>query len=376
MLLLLIEGGNAIGSGATSAKIPVQPVPPTGIAANRFFNGVGPHAPDLRELGDYLNALLARRPRILYSHYVWRPYTTADATDRETQRFACHTGPLANKVRITCVRFPAQARAASDSYAYWELETELTGTGTTTTGASIFGSGLYANDAAAEANFFSSSTQEFDVEPDTDYRFTLHQINAFDIVSVVAYEVPRAVLDSSVDSPIVNVTRISQGAGIYGGATPSGAVHELHEVADKLWRRGGHPLMYWSRDGATALATTAGSAANIIDETTTPAATTYGWPVQLTYSGSLDSSDVGIVFWVNAYVSNALGTGTITLRDQANNVIATCSVTGTSAAWYSDTGTLTDGSGGTPTTRIEVYAEVSGGYTLSVHAFGAFMYTA
>jgi hypothetical protein len=373
MLLLLIEGGNAIGSGVTSAKITVPPVPPEGIPANRFFNGVGPHAPDIRELGDYLNGLLARRPRILYSHYVWRPYTTADATDRETQRFACHTGPLANKVRITCVGYPAQARAASDSYAYWELETALTGTGTTTTGASVFGSGLYASDAAAEANFFSSFTQEFDVEPDTDYRFQLHQINAFDVVSVVAYEVPRAVLDSAEDSPIVNVTRISQGAGIYGAP---GTVKELHAVADKLWRRGGHPLMYWSRDGATALATTAGTAANIIDETTTPASTTYGWPVKLSYSGSLDSGNVGVVFWVNAFISNALGTGTITLRDQANNVIATATVTGTTQAWYSATGTLSDASGATPTTRLEVYAEISGGYTLSVHAFGCFQYVA
>lgn len=333
-----------------------------------YSNGQIPGAGAIRETSDMLHTLLARRGRHLFSKYVKTWYTTADLTDRTTLRFACHTGPFATTVRIVTVGYPASSFASGDSKAWWVSETGLTGSGTTSTGSIAYSTGLYT--ANAVSNMWTV-TQEFTVTRDQDYRFTLHQVNAFAVVSVSAFEVARPVLDTTADTLAIDTTEIAALAPI-----TSDTANSILALSDKLWRRGGHSLWCWSVDGATPLGITASTAANILDGTTTPTSTTMGQIVQVPYAGSLDSSAVACVLWLNAYVSNALATGTVTLRDQTGTILGTISVTGTSATWYSTTVNLVDGSGGVPTTRLELYASVTATYTLNVHAFGCFMYKA
>lgn len=354
MTTIAVPGGSQLSSG--------------GIPTLRdHFNGASPWAPSIRELADFLHMLGARRGRVLFSKYVNTLYTTADATDRTTLRFACHTGPFATTVRLATVVYPASSRsAAADSKGYWVMETGLTGSGTTTTGSSNIATRIYTAHAADNFDYF---TQDFTVASDSDYRFTFHQVNAYAVQSVTAYEASRSVLDTTTDTNAIDTTKIATLQPI-----TTTTAHAIYALADKLWKRGGHPLFAWNMDGTTALATAATTAANFLDATTTTSSTTMGWPINIPYSGSLDSSNVGIVFWTNAYVS--AGTGTITLRDQAGAIKATISVTATAATWQSTTGNLSDLAGVTPTTRLEVYASVTAANTLNIHACGAFLYVA
>ncbi len=334
-----------------------------------FFNGGSPWAPVIRDLADFLHMLVTRRGRVLFTKYVKTLYATADTTDRTTLRFACHTGPFARTVRIAMTLYPAASRsAAGDTKLYWTMETGITGSGTTTTGNNLVYSATYA---AHAADNFDYAVQEFTVSADSDYRFVLHQFNSMAVQAVTAYEVTRPVLDTATDTGAIDTTKIATLHPI-----TSTTANSILALADKIWKRGGHSLFVWNVDGATAMAITATTAANILDSTTTATSTTMGWPVHVEYSGSLNSPHVGVVFWVNAYVSNAAATGTITLRDQDGTVIATISVTATSATWYSATGNLSDYSGSNPTERLEVYASVTSTYTLSLHAAGCFMYVA
>lgn len=345
------DGCNAVGSTITGVKIPLVAVPDAGIA-NPYVNGVGPHAPDIRATADMLNMLLGRRGRVLFRKYVKTRYTTASATDNSTLRFACHTGPLAETIRIVTVGYPASVLAASDSYAYWVMETELTGTGTSTTGESVFASGLYT--AHAADNFTGPIVQEFAVEPDTAYRFTLHQINAYAVQSVVAFEVPRTILDTSQDSPVVDTSRIGQGKPITT-ATAAQILASSASLADH-----GMPLFSWSVDGTIALPCSTTNR-NVFDATTTVASTTLGWPVDMEYLGRKDGSTGGNVFvtvWAYCTHDVAFGAtgGVLTFRDQSNNDLGTLTVSGTIPAWFT-TGFSLDST----VTRVEVYGDSTSG---------------
>ena len=60
-------------------------------------------------------------------------------------------------------------------------------------------------------------------------------------------------------------------------------------------------------------------------------------------------------------------------------MICSISVTGTAVdetGWYSTTGNLSDASGTTPATRVEVYGSVTNTYQLIVYAYGMFQYVA
>ena len=339
-----------------------------GLPPLRFRNGQSPTGAELRELADMAHTLMARRCRTLFSKYVKTRYTTADSTDRTTVRFACRTGPFTTWLRFVTVGYPASSHAANESKCYWVAETGLTGSGTTTTGDEHHSAAIYT---AHAADNFWMQVDEFAVTPDTYYRFTLHQVNAYAVQSVVVHEEVRAVLDTETDTGVIDTTKIADGQPITGGS--GSQLNELLAAADMIWKRGPR-LWAWSVDGASPLAITATTAANVIDGSTTPTSTTLGHPIEIPHAGSLNSSDVGVVFWLNAYVSNALATGTVTLRNQIGTILATISVTATSATWYSTTCNLQDASGGVETTRLEVYASVTSTYTLNLHAFGVFVH--
>jgi hypothetical protein len=348
------DGCNAVGSTIAGVKIPVIAVPTTGIA-NPYVNGVGPHAPDIRDTADFLNMLLARRGRVLFRKYVKTRYDTASATDNSTLRFACKTGPLAETIRIVTVGYPAASLAASDSYAYWVYDTGLTGTESPTTGASTFASGLYT--AHAADNFTGPIVQEFAVEPSTMYRFTLHQINAYAVQSAVAYELPRSLLDTSQDSPVIDTSRIAQGRPI----TTATAAQLLASSASLVSH--GMSLFSFSVDGVNAIPASTTNR-NILDGTTTPTASTLGWPVDLEFLGQkqgtgASSSNISVTAWAYLTHAPAFGAseGTVTFKDQDDNDLGTLDGFGvTFPAWVS-----TGFSIASNVTRIEVYGQSASG---------------
>src|SRR5687768_3121349 len=105
MLVPLREGANEVGSTITGVTITVPAVPAAGIAAERYVNGAPPSAPTIRETADYLNAILARRARVLFRKYVKTLYAEADAVDNATLSFACRTRAVARTIRIVTVGY-------------------------------------------------------------------------------------------------------------------------------------------------------------------------------------------------------------------------------------------------------------------------------
>lgn len=355
------------------------PVPAPGLALasgrpalNDFANGQSPGAVGIRELADMLHALLCRRGRVLFASHIHTVYVTATSTDTTTLRCAFRTGPFARSIRIVYVLTPAAvARAASDSYGYWVLRTGLTGTGLTSTSDNVYSTANYTGTLKADDLVTGSLT--FAVAADAPFRLECHQINVFSLRSICVYEDTRAVLDTGAESAI-DVAKIAHHWPITT-TTMAG----LRTLASTLWKRGGHPLLWWSTTDGVGLAETGSSVNNLHDGTTTATASTFGHPVSIPYSGALHTANVGVVAWVCARVNNALATGTVQFRDQAGNVICSVSVTGTAddeTAWYSTTGNLSDASGATPTTRVEVYGSVTATYQLIVYAYGMFQYVA
>lgn len=329
-------------------------------------NGVIPSAWASAKAARMLNSLLARG-RVLFSK-TWPSTVSYDAnttTDATTSLFACHTGPLASKVRVAyVVQEPGGAFATGDSYAYWVTETGLTGAGSSTTRAKVYNA---RSGSTAVTSTLRVLWQEFSISADTDYRFALHQSNRFNLQTVTVYEIPRTVLLSS-ESSFVEVAPF-----YHPGFILDGSIAGLVSGAEKLWKRGGHPIFQWSRDGTAYVTRTTNTAANLLDQTvTTVSANSPGWPVSVPYSGTLSTTTVPCIAWCYA-LTNA-GTGTIEIKNQAGTVLATFSV-GSANTWQSTTLNLTD-AGGTQTTKLDVHITgPGGGNTLSVAGVGVFMYS-
>lgn len=363
------------------AKIPVpnsQQVVQRGKAAlNDASNGIMPSGPGVRAIADYVNMLNARRGRCYYSYTNKLLFTgfPGSAVDNFTHRFAFHTGPLATKLRfVGCIyKGSVNGLDPSDSFGYWVLRTGLTGAGTTTTQASMYASSVGAADIYAADNF-ADVRQDIDVLPDTDYRLEFHQINRFAIVSLSCYEVTRSLLDTTTDTNMIDTSAIRNLAPITDATTAS-----ILTASEKLWKRGGHPLFYFGVSDGGGFGLVSLTDKNIFNTAiTAPATDTPGFPINVPYAGSRDGSTVGVVFWLHAWIAPSPNSATVKFLDQAGNTLATIAVpfTGTAGGdWYSTTANLTDASGATPTTRVEVYGSVTGG-TLTWTAVGAFMYVA
>jgi Tfp pilus assembly protein PilX len=333
-------------------------------------NGVIPNGHAAAQLAGQLNALLARG-RVLFSQYVVNSsdvYDTNTTTDATTMRFACHTGPLASKVRVTYYMEPAGgAFASGDSYAYWVTETGLSGSGTSTTRASVFNAEIESS-SSTFLNSWYSKTQEFSVDPDTDYRFTLHQSNRFGIRSVTVCEIPRTIITDADANYVADEIAVT-------GQVFGSSVTELFAGAEKLWKRGGHPLVQWTRASTTSVTRTTNTAVNIDDSTvTTVTADSPGYYINVPYSGTLDSTGVGVMAYLHATCTG--GTGVVEFKNQAGTVLATFNVT-SADSWQGGAATPFTDAGGTETTKIDIHITGPGGAdTLSVNAAGLFMYVA
>lgn len=344
---------------------------PHAVTKRWFRNGVAPPGPASKRLGDGLNVLLARRGRVLFSkrntYALHSNFDSADNSDLTTWRGAFHTGPTTRKVRMRMVLLPLPGDVviSTDAYVQWTLRTGLTGAGVATTQARIVDAGL-SSSASFTADETYTVEQEWEVAADAHYRVELHQVNRARPLSAVIYEVPRTELQTDQD-PGVDVSSI-----YVNGPIVRGPLDAMMEAADLIWRIG-HPLGAWCTDlPADVLARTLTTLRNAFDQTVTaPSSTSPGWPIEVPYSGSLESGEVPVVLW--AYASCVSGTGTIEWRDQDDNVIGSVAPAG-AAAWYATTGVLGDAAAAVPTTKIDPFIAGDATHALNVYAAGLFMH--
>jgi hypothetical protein len=125
----------------------------------------------------------------------------------------------------------------------------------------------------------------------------------------------------------------------------------------------GMSLFSFSVDGVNAIPASTTNR-NILDGTTTPTASTLGWPVDLEFLGQkqgtgASSSNISVTAWAYLTHAPAFGAseGTVTFKDQDDNDLGTLDGFGvTFPAWVS-----TGFSIASNVTRIEVYGQSASG---------------
>lgn len=339
-----------------------------------FRNGQTPSAPIAKRLAENFNQAMAQRQRVVFGKAnvlgLHADFDSATNTDTTTWRTAFHTGPMTRTIRARTLFLPLPTATSISGapYAQWTLTTGLTGAGTSTVQTAMTVPGFSATSDFTADELFSIE-QEWSVSPDADYRIELHQVNRARPISASVYEMPRELLLTDQDPYAIDSSSIYQ-----GGPIVQGPIEQMMQAAQELWRLG-QPLFHWSIDLPGDVRTrTTNTARNMIDQTVTAASSTSpGWPVSVSYSGTLESSQVPVVMW--AYASCPSGTGALTWRDQANNVIGNIAPAG-AAAWYSTTGVLQDASSAAETTKVDVFFAGDGTHTTTVYAVGMFVYSA
>jgi len=331
------------------------------VAINDHCNGTIPCAIPTSHTAQLANVLLGCRGRLLGTYFQDPVFTTGTGVDSYTGLFLFHSGPSARTIRMVGLALPAGAGRATnqDSFVYFETRPGLTGTGTYTSSNKSYACGTYVTTNASQYYRFELTA---DILPDTDYRLYLHQQNIYSIRSLSIFEEVRTSFDTATDFCIDSSTM--------NHMAPITTTHmkQIVDAAEKIWRMPGN-IYDWHSSGVGHINVSATTLTNPFDSSTTASATTEGWPVPiLTYAGSLDSSNVGVVCWVALDSSGAPGADwTFEWRDQANNKIATVTMlnadfgSGVTRLFFPASAFLTDASGGTPTTKIDFLAKTSSG---------------
>jgi len=335
-----------------------------------FRNGIGTPASGTRSLGDRLNSLLGARLRVLGSYSnvygLHANFDSASTADLACHRFAFRVGPVTTKVRWNGAFLPVLGSPdPADVTCVLTLTTGLTGSGDAiSTTLSLPQTNLSTSDLSADN--LTWMQRDLDVTPDGFYRLEIHRTNLARMVSSSIYEIVPATLDT------LSFDFVPDGPSYYQGAPITHPQFEdLMRAGDKVWRRGAQ-LGWWTIDlPGDERSRVSATPANLWDQTlAAPAATSPGWPVYRPYSGSLESSNVPVIFWV--YADCVAGTGTITLRDQNNVTLGTINPVDT-AAWYSVRCNLTDATLSFPTTKADVFFGGDGTNACKVYACGLFM---
>lgn len=353
-----------------------------------FRNGIQPSAPAGRREAEHINLCMAQRMRVVFSHAgaftqdanaggIFEGFDPETNSDITTYRVAFRTGPVTRRLRARFIMLPADSEttATDGPYAMWVLRTGITGAGSTTDQAQMYLaliSGLADRFQLSELLIVEHT---IDVSPDAYYRLELHQVNRARVVSATVWEEPRVSLDTTVDTAAVDPTAIYVGSPI-----TQKQYRDMLVAAERVWKIG-QPLLQWTADVGSAgtnlphepRSRTSATPANVLDQSYTAFdAAAPGFPVIVSYSGTLDSPNIPVVIW--AYASCVSGTGSILFKDQAGNTIASIAPAG-AAAWYSATGNLKDASGSPETTEIQVLFAGDATNACVVHAFGMLVYS-
>lgn len=353
-----------------TVRVPsLPPVTKAPVPMNVARNGVTAGGYSVQQnIAAYANALLGRTvKKVLFEQHA-RPILLPLGLSGSYVwgRFAGHTSPGVARVRFEVSMCPGSTSGSPPNpiKVVLDQETGLTGSGTTSTPATIFATEL-ATAIAPER--YSTQYVDFDITPDQDYRWTLTAYDGMRVFSASLYELPRETADPSTVTGAVDSTLISTGQAVCDET-----VEDVLVCADKLWRRGGPRLFGWADACFTSfgLAINSATYVNAFDNgVTTVSSTSPGFPVRLQYHHSLDSTNVGVTFYAYAKMA-AAGTGSIRFFSVDGTTLATIAVSGANT-WYTATGTMV---GTNATDKIDVHIKGDGADRIEVRALGAFRY--
>lgn len=305
---------------------------PTPIHVARYArNGLVPHAVYESEIASSLNFAAAVRTKQLFSGgCAVNAIPSSDIVPRVRWRFAAHTGPLLGK--IWCRVLLARADKASGGGGASTVTLYLTNAD----GSTVYGSGLYARGGNGSGAAVTDTPDEyaqgdieiFGVPADTDvYGYIEDGIGAR-VISACVYEESLPLYAAN---GYVVPSQCAATMPIYDARRKT-----MYELATRLWKRGAAHLFNWTVDKQSSPRTiNNGIAKNIIDNTSTIVSTaTPGPTIDLRYCRTRARSTVPCVFAVYASMSGAADTGEVYLMDSTATPLATISISGTAAKWY------------------------------------------
>ncbi len=336
---------------------------------NLCRNGGLPTAEGVRQLADVLNFMATRGSQIatLTQDAAVTSFDTGEDVARASYRCAFRTSKNARELWIIALLLPAtSAGGVGDPVFGFELIEGLTGglvTGVATPDIHSAGRNSAGQTGLSQAFL---RTLLLSVSGDTDYRLQTHLTNRASVCSASVMELPANVVEST-ELEVVNTSLITG-----HGPILTTTMEEMIRVARQIWR---NPKILYSHSAhhgalAGACTTTSGTLHNSHDSSfTTASANSPGITVDLSRDGSLESTDVPVVFCIHMQRSGSIGgpstQGRIQLRDASNNVICDISGSAPGAAngsdgvgggWMTASGKLS-----TSTTKIEVFMRREGG---------------
>ncbi len=307
-----------------------------------------------------------RRKRLFSKAFNPSDAPTNFATDKSTCRFAGRTSPGATRARLHVVAVPPNSSTSpvsGDIFLQLSQETGLTGAGTTTVPVTFYDNGDSTSVAPDDYHEFK---EDFDIDGDQEYRWTIHVGNGFRVFSMTLYELGDETLDTDVTASAVDTVPIGVGQKILGSAI-SDAQDSLHT----LWKRSAPSLITWSASAETGPGTgyTSTTFANIFDTSITSyTSSSPGFKAKTKYHHSLDSADVGVTMYAYAKVGSA-GTCNVRFIGNGSTVIGTMAVTSTTNTWHTTTGVL---DGDEDEYKLDIQIAGSGSVDVVVLAAGMF----
>jgi hypothetical protein len=318
--------------GTTDYWGPISIETPAPLQPARYVrNGLVPHAQFESHLTTSLNFAAASRPKELFRYYgnVSDILDSGGGSTRSRWRFAAHTSPQLRQLRVTMLLARQTASDVNEASAKLYI-TDAGGSTTYSVGQFWFGTGPHVS-GDVPSGWGWGEVVMTDVPPDTDIFGRFEDVEAGRLISAMVVEECLPVIPGN---GYMLPPQVAVKAPIYDKRYQG----EL-TLARDTWRRGAAHLLNWTAD-TTAQTTSSGSPTNIVDGvSTTVSAATPGYYLDLRYCGTRTRSDVPVVMAVYASVGPTL-TGTVTLVDSGGSTVLSRSVTSTTPAWVTVSGTL------------------------------------
>lgn len=363
------------------AKIQIDPTPGnTGkglTPLNLARNGGVPTAEGVRQLADVLN-FAATRGRVIAINTgdigAVANFDTGSDLVIAGYRWAFRTSKNARTIYVIMVLVPAPSTGSSaDAEVYFNLLTGLTLVGSSA-GSQHHKIGGRVPAAQQTADHMFLRTTTFAVDGDTEYRLQMHDANRAGVVSVTVVELAQNTIDTTASGvSIVNTALITGHSPIL-----TTTAEELITVARGIWQSPKQLLNFSSEQGNNVghVGGSSTTLCNALDNTFTAAsATSPGTTIDLSRDGTLESTDVPVVFCIHAIRAGGAGptqSNEIQLRDGSDNVI--CSITkgltfqatsadGVTAGWITASGKLSTG-----TTKLDLFYRRIGASNVEIAA--------
>ena len=161
-------------------------------------NGVPPPAPAMTDLCNFINAILAKRKKVLFRKSINQVDAYNALTSADTWRAGFRTSANVGKVRCRMILAPVDESEANapDPRVYWTTTVEG---GASTAQATVRYNTRVASGYTVLPNDWVVITQDWTLVANTSYFVTLTQADKLRVLSATIWETPEYTYDTATD---------------------------------------------------------------------------------------------------------------------------------------------------------------------------------